>query len=139
MLNSVLVFAKLNRMPFILLLVFVALTGSPRYLSAQSNVSYEFWPENDHWYKVSPGIRLSSLVSISRYLESDTRDLNLTLQADYAFGKSKKFLFTRLMDQNQAETLKLWMVRGGYMGGWSLYDKAESYSETMLFPFHLVD
>jgi hypothetical protein len=59
--------------------------------------------------------------------------LNLTLQADHAFGKSKKFLFTRLMDQNQAETMKLWMVRGGYMGGWSLYDKAESYSETMLF------
>jgi len=29
--------------------------------------------------------------------------------------------------------MKVWMVRGGYMGGWSLYDKAESYSETMLF------
>jgi hypothetical protein len=97
------------------------------------NTSYEFWPEADIWYKVTPGLRLSSFASITRYLESDTRDLNLTLQADHAFGKSKKFLFTRLMDQNQAETLKAWLVRGGYMGGWSLYDKAESYSETMLF------
>jgi len=132
-LGKSMVFAKLKRMPVILLLVFVALTVSPRYLSAQSNVSYEIWPENDLWYKVSPGIRLSSLVAISRYLESDTRDLNLTLQADYAFGNSKKFLFTRLLHQNQAERLKVWLARGGYMGGWSLYDKAESYSETMLF------
>lgn len=100
---------------------------------ASQDFSYEIWPEIDVWYKITPKLRLSSFVSTTRYLESDTRDLNFTLLADQSFGKSKKFLFTRLMDQNQAETLKAWLVRGGYMGGWSLYDKAESYSETMLF------
>jgi hypothetical protein len=119
-------------MPVILLVVFITISVN-RDLSAQSTFSYEFWPEADIWYKVTPGLRLSSFTSLTRYLESDTRDLNLTLQADHAFGKSRKFLFTRLMDQNQAETLKAWLVRGGYMGGWSMYDKAESYSETMLF------
>lgn len=95
--------------------------------------SFELWPEADIWYKVTPGLRLSSFAAISKYLESDTRDFNLTMQADHSFGNSKRFFFTRLMDQNQAQTLKVWMVRGGYMGGWSLYDNAETYKETMLF------
>ena len=101
-------------------------------LSAQG-FNYEFWPEADIWYKVTPGLRLSSLVSVTKYLESKTRDLNVTLQADHSFGKSKRFFFARLMDQNQPESLKVWLARGGYMGGWSLYDSSESYSEDMLF------
>ena len=95
--------------------------------------SYEFWPEANVWYKVTPGLRLSSFAAITRYLESDTRDFNLTLQTDHSFGYSKRFFFTRLADQNRAQQLKVWMARGGYMGGWSLYDNAENYKENMLF------
>jgi hypothetical protein len=108
------------------------LPGTSSNLASQ-DFSYEIWPEIDVWYKITPGLRLSSFASTTRYLESNTRDFNITLQADHSFGKSKKFLFTRLLDQNQAETLKVWLVRGGYMGGWSLYDQGESYSEDMLF------
>jgi hypothetical protein len=95
--------------------------------------SYEFWPEADIWYKVTPGLRLSSFAAVTKYLESDTRDFNLTIQADHSFGNSKRFFFTRLTDQNRAQTLKVWLARGGYMGGWSLYDQAENYSEDMVF------
>ena len=108
------------------------LLGTRSNLASQ-DFSYEIWPEVDVWYKVTPGLRLSAFASTTRYLESNTRDFNITLQADHSFGKSKKFLFTRLLDQNQAEALKVWLVRSGYMGGWSLYDQGESYSEDMLF------
>ena len=101
-------------------------------VSAQGT-SYEFWPEADVYYKVTPGLRLSSFAAVSRYLESDTRDFNLTVQADYSFGYSKRFFFTKMADQNRAQALKVWMARGGYMGGWSLYDHGESYTEDMLF------
>ena len=101
-------------------------------VSAQGT-SYELWPETDVWYKVTPSLRLSSFAAINRYLESDTRDINLTFQTDYAFGHSKRFLFTRLLDQNRAQELQIWLIRGGYMAGWSLYDNAQNYSEDMLF------
>jgi len=101
-------------------------------VSAQK-ASFEFWPEADVWYKITPGFRLSSFAAVTRYLESDTRDFNLTLQADYSFGNSKRFFFTRTADQNRAQTLKAWLVRGGYMGGWSFYDHSETYAEDMLF------
>ncbi len=113
-------------------ITFLVWIGCFNTLAAQG-FSYELWPEIDAWYKITPGLRLSSFASITRYLESDTRDFNITIQADHAFGKSKKFLFTRLLDQNQAEVLKVWLVRGGYFGGKSLYDKGETYSEDMLF------
>ncbi|MDX8337899.1 DUF2490 domain-containing protein [Draconibacterium sp. IB214405] len=101
-------------------------------ISAQ-NYHYEFWPEADIWYKITPGFRVSSIAAITKYLESNTRDLNVMLQADQSFGKAKRFFFTRLVDQNQPEVLKSWLVRGGYGAGWSLYDKYESYSEDMIF------
>jgi len=98
---------------------------------------YEIWPETDIWYKIAPDFRVSSLAAVTRYLESNTRDFNLTFQSDYSFGNSKRFFFTKMVDQNRAQTLKVWMVRGGYMGGWSLYDNAENYIEDMLFfEFH---
>jgi hypothetical protein len=110
----------------------IALTLTNNHSLAQ-DTSFELWPEVDIWYKVTPGLRLSSYAGIARYLESDTRDFNLTIQADHSFGKSKKFFFTRLLDENKAGTMKTWMVRGGYMGGWSLHDKGDSYLEDMLF------
>jgi hypothetical protein len=93
----------------------------------------ELWPETDVWYKITPDFRLSSFAAITRYMESDTRDFNLAFQADYSFGYSKRFFFTKMADQNRAQALKVWMLRGGYMGGWSFYDQSESYTEDMLF------
>jgi hypothetical protein len=119
---------KLKRIFFGLVICLTAIGN----VSAQKT-SYEFWPEADIWFKVIPDVRLSSFSAITRYLESDTRDFNLTLQADYTFGYSKRFFYTKLADQNRAQALKVWMIRGGYMGGWSLYDNAENYKETMLF------
>jgi Protein of unknown function (DUF2490) len=116
----------------VIIIYLVIFTGIPFIISAQTT-SYEFWPEADVWFKVTPDVRLSSFSAITRYLESDTRDFNLTLQADYTFGYSKRFFYTKLADQNRAQALKVWMIRGGYMGGWSLYDNAENYKESMLF------
>lgn len=118
-----------SKLAFISLIVWLITSSA---VSAQGT-SFELWPETDVWYKITPDIRLSSLAAITRYLESDTRDFNLTFQADYSFGYSKRFFFTKLADQNRAQALKVWMVRGGYMGGWSLSDLGESYTEDMLF------
>jgi len=100
-------------------------------VSAQGT-SYEFWPEANIWFRVTPGLRLSSFASVTRYFENDTRDINLSFQADHSFGNSKRFFFSRLLDQNRAETLKTWLVRGGYMAGWS-FDPENDYTEDMLF------
>lgn len=121
---------KTNKCLITCLIVVSILLGNRTKLAAQG-FSYEIWPEIDLWYKISPGLRFSSFVAATRYLESNTRDLSITLQADHAFGKSKKFLFTRLLDQNQAEALKVWLVRGGYYNGRSLYDNGETYFENM--------
>jgi hypothetical protein len=101
-------------------------------VSAQET-SFELWPETDIWYKVTPTLRFSTFTAITRYLESDTRDFNLSIQADHSFGYSKRFFYTKLADQNRAQALKVWMIRGGYMGGWSLYDNAKNYTEDMFF------
>lgn len=133
--NRIFLKCLLNRIPkFIktLVLAVLILLGTRSNIASQ-DFSYEIWPEIDVWYKITPGLRLSSFASATRYLESNTRDFNITLQADHSFGKSRKFLFTRLLDQNQAEALKVWLVRSGYMGGWSLYDQGATYSEDLLF------
>ena len=132
-LGNSMVFAKLKRMQVILLLVFVALTGSPRYLSAQSNVSYEFWPETDIWYRLNPSWRLSAFLPITKYHESKNRDMNVYLQADYAWGKTKILHYGRLFNEARAELMKAWLARGGYMHGWSLGEESGSYYEDMLF------
>ncbi|HSO86690.1 MAG TPA: DUF2490 domain-containing protein [Draconibacterium sp.] len=119
---------QLNLICAILLVWLVSITE----ITAQGT-SFELWPETDVWYKVTPTLRFSTFTAITRYLESDTRDLNVTLQSDYSFGYSKRFFYTKLADQNRAQALKVWMIRGGYMGGWSLYDNAENYTEDMLF------
>lgn len=108
------------------------LFASASGVSAQGT-SFELWPETDIWYKVTPVVRFSAFAAVTRYLESDTRDINLTFQADYSFGNSKRFFFTKMADQNRAQTLKVWMARAGYMSGWSLYDQGENYTEDMLY------
>jgi len=101
--------------------------------SFSQNSTFEFWPETDIWYRLSPSWRLSSFIPLTKYYESKNRDLNIYLQADYAWGKTKHLLNMRLMDENKAKQIKGWMARGGYMKGWSLGENAGEYSEDMLF------
>jgi hypothetical protein len=95
------------------------------------NASFEFWPEVDIWYRFNASWRASSYVAVTRYFESNTRDLASTLQLDYAFGKTKNPLFVRLQDDNRVQNIKSWLIRGGYMYGLSLSDLGESYNEDM--------
>ncbi len=55
------------------------------------------------------------------------------MQADYVWGKTKHTVIRRLIDDNRAEQLKAWMVRGGLMEGRSLGENADEYKEHMLF------
>ena len=93
----------------------------------------EFWPETDIWYKLNHSWRLSAFIPITKYNESKERDLNVYLQADYAWGKTKHLLFRRMMDENKVKVINAWMIRGGIMEGWSLGDNSGSYSEDMIF------
>jgi len=97
------------------------------------NSSFEFWPETDIWYRLTPSWRLSSFISITKYNESKDRDLNVYLQADYAWGTTNRTVYRRLMDENRAQQMKAWMTRGGFMEGWSLGENAGEYLEKMLF------
>jgi hypothetical protein len=95
--------------------------------------SAEFWPETDIWYRLSQSWRLSAFVPITKYNESKYRDLNIYLQADYAWGKTKHLLFRRMMDNNRVQKINAWMARGGFMKGWSLGENAGEYTEDMAF------
>jgi hypothetical protein len=97
------------------------------------NSSLEFWPETDIWYKLNSSWRLSSFISITKYNESKERDLNIYVQGDYAWGKTKHTIYKRLVDQNKESKLKAWMVRSGFMEGWSLGKPAGEYKEDLLF------
>lgn len=99
--------------------------------SIAQNVSLEFWPEVDIWYRFNSSWRASSYIAVTKYFENKTRDLASTFQLDYAFGKTKNPLFVRLQDDNRVQTIKAWLFRGGYMNGLSLSDFGESYTEDM--------
>lgn len=100
---------------------------------AQDDTNFEIWPETDIWYKVTPAWRFSAFAPVTRYVESEYREFNLYLQVDYSWGHTKRTHIRRLLDENRAGKLKTWMVRPGYMGGWSLGDHTENYTEDMLF------
>lgn len=114
------------------LLMLFLLLGATHTGFAQ-NSSLEFWPETDIWYRLSPSWRLSSFVPITKYNESKERDLNIYLHADYAWGKTKTLFKRRMMDENRIQVMKAWMVRGGFMEGWSLGENSGTYTEDMLF------
>jgi Protein of unknown function (DUF2490) len=101
--------------------------------SHAQNTSFEFWPEADIWYRLNPSWRLSAFIPITKYYESKERDVNIYLQADYAWGKTKHVIIRKMMDDNKAQQIKGFMARGGFMEGWSLADHGESYREDMLF------
>jgi hypothetical protein len=100
-------------------------------ITVAQNSSFEFWPESDIWYTLNSSWRFSAFVPVTRYNESKSRDLNIFLQSDYKWGHSKFKIYRRLVDENKSQEMKLWMVRGGYMKGWSLGNG--DYSEDMLF------
>ena len=97
------------------------------------NSSFEFWPETDIWYRLTPSWRFSTFIPITKYNESKNRDLNIYMHVDYSWGKTKHLLNMRVMDANRAQQIKGYMVRGGYMKGWSLGENAGEYTEDMLF------
>jgi hypothetical protein len=97
------------------------------------NSSFELWPETDIWYRLNSSWRLSSFIPMTKYNENDSRDLNVYLQADYAWGNTNYPIFRRLVDQEKSQIMKTWMVRGGFMKGWSIGKYRGDYSEDMFF------
>jgi hypothetical protein len=95
--------------------------------------SYEFWPEIDVWWRLSPAWRLSMFLPLSKNIETDYREGNLILQADYAWGKGSRLYKARLLDEGRAGEMATWMVRGGYLGGRSLDDQGQNYRENTMF------
>jgi hypothetical protein len=91
----------------------------------------EFWPEIDTWLRLSKGWRVSLFVPISENLDTHYREGNIIPQVDYAFGSKKRF--TRLFDEGRARSMNVWMLRGGYLGGKSLDDQGEAYTEYTTF------
>lgn len=111
------------------LIISLSVSGS----CVAQNSTLEFWPEVDVWYRLNPSWRLTAFIPVTKYYESKNRDLNIYLQADYVWGNTKHLLHVRLIDGNKAQEIKGWMVRGGYMKGWSLGENAGEYMEDMLF------
>jgi hypothetical protein len=126
--------------PFFLRWVCLALMvwlGSTRTVIAGES-SKEFWPEVDLWLKLTPAWRLSMFVPISKNIETHYREGNLILQGDYAFWKMSPRNKTRLFDENRAQQMKRFMIRGGYLHGKSLGDSGEAYTEhAMLAELHV--
>lgn len=96
------------------------------------NSSLELWPETDIWYRLNPSWRLSAFVPITKYNESNSRDLNVYLNVDYAWGKTRYTIYRRMVDQEREQIMKVWMGRAGVMKGWSIGETGD-YSEEMVF------
>jgi hypothetical protein len=97
------------------------------------NASFELWPETDIWYRLNPSWRFSTFVPLTKYNENDSRDLNVYLNIDYAWGNAKNPVLRRLMDQEREQLMKNWMVRAGFMKGWSIGEYKGDYKEEMAF------
>jgi hypothetical protein len=113
------------------LLAWLVIAGT----AAAEDPSKEFWPEVDAWWRLSPAWRLSLFVPLSENLDTHYREGNLILQADYAFGQTH--FERRLVDEDRAQKMKIFLFRWGYLGGKSLDDQGEAYSErTALVELH---
>ncbi len=87
--------------------------------------SKESWPELDLWLRLPPSWRLSMFLAIASNTETDYREGNVVLQADYAWGKPGRLYNGRLLDEGRAEDMKAMLLRGGYLGGKRLGDDSE--------------
>jgi Protein of unknown function (DUF2490) len=125
------------RLRLICLALIVCLGGATG-AAGQDGTTKEFWPEIDAWLRLSPTWRLSMFVPISKNLETHYREGSLILQADYAFGGMKSPQKRRMVDDSRALEMKRFLFRGGYLGGMSLDDQGEEYTEyAALFEFHV--
>jgi Protein of unknown function (DUF2490) len=95
--------------------------------------SKEFWPEVDMWMRLNPEWRVSVFLPISKNIETDYREGNIIAQVDYAWSKPDIFYTVRLLDENRAQEMKAFLVRGGYLGGRSLDDRGQAYTEHTIF------
>ena len=120
-----------NNLRLVCLVLFMNL-GTIHNCVAQ-NSSIEFWPETDIWYRLNPSWRLSTFIPITKYNESYSRDLNVYLHVDYGWGDGKYAIIRRLMDQEKAQIMNVWMVRAGVMKGWSIGENKGDYTEEMVF------
>jgi hypothetical protein len=111
------------------LIIWLGATGA----AIADEPSYEFWPEIDLWWRLSPAWRLSMFVPLSQNIETKYREGSLILQTDYAWGKPSRPYITRLVDENRAREMNAWMVRGGYLSGRSLGDRGQTYTENTMF------
>ncbi|MBP1636812.1 MAG: hypothetical protein H6Q10_3386 [Acidobacteria bacterium] len=93
--------------------------------------SKEVWPEIDTWLRLSPAWRVSLFVPIAENLDTHYREGNLIPQVDYAFGEGR--FQRRLMDEDRARHMRFFLLRGGYLGGKSLDDQGEAYTEYTAF------
>ncbi|MEI8048175.1 MAG: DUF2490 domain-containing protein [Bacteroidota bacterium] len=114
--------------------IFIYILNTNR-VSAQ-NSSFEFWPETDIWYRLSPSWRLSAFIPLEDYANSKPTDLNVYLQADYAWGHTKKIYFARLLDENRAQQMKAWLARGAVMRGLSLGEDGDYYEDAIIGEIH---
>jgi hypothetical protein len=104
--------------------------------AAAQESAVEFWPEIDVWMRVSPAWRLSLFVPISKNIETAYREGNLVAHADYAWGKTR--YERRLLDENRAQKMRPFLLRGGYLAGKSLGDGGQEYRERTAFAeFHV--
>jgi hypothetical protein len=113
------------------LLLFMLL--SPYHNCLSQNSSIELWPEADIWYRLNPSWRFSSFIPITKYNESDTRDINIYISADYAWGETKLVLFRKFVNDEEKLRMNAFMARIGVMKGWSLGEGTNGYKENMVF------
>lgn len=114
------------------IVILMILQMMPVMVYAQEK-TLEFWPELDVWYRFAPSWRISMYLPFSRNLETQYREGNIVLQADYAWGNSRIVQNRRMMDENRAQQTKIYLSRGGYLGGKSIDDKGENYDENTAF------
>ena len=113
------------------LILFLSLSAA--HTGMAQNSSLELWPETDIWYRLNPSWRFSSFIPVSKNVETKYREICIIVQADYAWGHPTIPFFKRMMDESKAQSLKSWMVRPGFLEGWSLGDHGENYTEDMVF------
>jgi hypothetical protein len=75
---------------------------------------------------------------LTENIETHYREGNLILQADYGWGRTKHLIKRRMLDEDRAREMKIFLARGGYNHGQSLDDKGAAYQEDMaFFEFHI--
>ena len=109
-------------------LIWVAAAGS----AGADPPTRESWPEIDTWLRLSSAWRLAVFVPLAENLDTHYREGNLILQADYGWAESKRT--RRLVDEDRAQKMQIWLLRGGYLGGKSLDDHGAEYTGTRLSP-----